>query len=139
MFHVLEHIKDPIECLKELATHLNKNGKIIIEIPNASDALLKLYNCKSFADFTYWSCHLFLYNNKTITDIVKKSGLKIKKRRNIQRYGLANHLHWILKNKPGGHKVWAKYNFRPINKFYAFILSILSLTDTIEIEVIKSK
>ena len=66
MFHVLEHIPDPKSILDELSGMLADNGQIIVEVPNADDALLTLYNNSPFSHFTYWSCHLFLYTAKTL-------------------------------------------------------------------------
>lgn len=137
MFHVLEHIKDPVKTLAEISKYLSKDGKIIIEVPNSQDVLLKLYKSKSFADFVYWSCHLFVFNEKTLKQTVQKAGLKIKKFRYIQRYTMMNHLYWLLKNKPGGHKVWAKYDCKLINFFYSLVLKLTKMTDTIEIIVEK--
>src|SRR3989339_1181847 len=57
LFHVLEHIKDPIELLKKLKKYLNFGGKIIIEVPNDDDALISYYKSQAFKDFTYWSLH----------------------------------------------------------------------------------
>ena len=51
LFHVLEHLPDPIEILVRLKKHLRKEGKIIIEVPNADDALLSLFDSRAFADF----------------------------------------------------------------------------------------
>ena len=133
MFHVLEHLKDPIESLKEIKKYLNPNGKIIIEVPNSNDALLKLYRSKSFANFVFWSCHLFVYNPKNLKQIVQKSGLKVKKIRYIQRYSLMNHMYWLLKHKAGGHKIWAKYDCKLFNTAYSFFLKLTKTTDTIEI------
>jgi len=42
MFHVLEHIPDPKSILFELNKLLAKGGQIIVEVPNADDALLSL-------------------------------------------------------------------------------------------------
>jgi len=44
MFHVLEHIPDPKSILSELSEMLANDGQIIVEVPNADDALLTLYN-----------------------------------------------------------------------------------------------
>lgn len=66
MFHVLEHIDTPIPLLKEIAEHLSPEGQIIAEVPNADDALLSLYGCEDFADFTYWRCHIYLYTEDTL-------------------------------------------------------------------------
>ena len=124
-----------VDLLKE---NLNDNGKIIIEVPNSNDVLLKLYKSKSFADFTYWSCHLFVFNKKTLKETVEKAGLKVKKIRHIQRYGIMNHMHWLLKNKPGGHKIWAKYDNKLANFIYSIVLKLFNVTDTVEIVVQKA-
>ena len=46
MFHVLEHIPDPIAMLKKIKnrwfsdTRIARGGNLILEVPSASDALL---------------------------------------------------------------------------------------------------
>lgn len=139
MFHVLEHLKNPVKELNHLSNYLAENGKIIIEVPSANDALLKLYHSKCFADFTYWSCHLFLFNKKNLIDIVERAGFKVQRVRNVQRYGLINHLYWLIKNKPAGHKKWRNFDFKIINIVYGWLLGLFSLNDTIEIIAIKNK
>ena len=137
MFHVLEHLKNPVNMLKEISQYLNDDGKIIIEVPNANDALLSLFKCKSFADFTYWSCHLFLFNKKTLVQIVEKAGLKVEKASYIQRYTFMIHLQWLIKYKPAGHKIWRKYDLKLLNLLYSIFLKLIGMTDTIEIVVSK--
>lgn len=135
MFHVLEHLQNPKEILKELSEKLEKNGEIIIEIPSSNDALLKVYNNKGFKNFTYWGCHLFLFNEKTLKKLFKDSDFKINYIKHIQRYGIANHLHWLLKNKPNGHNIWKMIDLNFLNKIYETILSFFKITDTIIISV----
>jgi hypothetical protein len=55
-----------------LTSLLNEDGEIIIEVPSSEDALLTLYKNASFSKFTYWSQHLFLFNQQTISELVKK-------------------------------------------------------------------
>lgn len=131
MFHVLEHLPDPIMILEELKKHLTDDGKIIIEIPNADDALLSLYESTDFADFTYWVCHLYLYTNSTLTKLMNRCGLKISIIQQIQRYPLSNHLYWLSKKKPGGHKKWAAFNNELLDTLYGERLSQLGIADTI--------
>ena len=131
LFHVLEHLPDPIQILEKLKTHLNGDGLIIIEVPNADDALLSLYKSDDFASFTYWICHLFLYTNRTLGDLAKKAGLKLSILQQIQRYPLSNHLYWLSKKKPGGHKEWAAFNDRMLDKLYGERLAALGIADTI--------
>ena len=106
LFHVLEHIKDPLAVLNALYTKLAKTGKIIIEVPSSTDILVNLYDCRAFSDFTYWSCHLYLFNEKTLRILLEKTKFKINSIKQYQRYTLANHLHWLAKGKPAGHIEW---------------------------------
>jgi SAM-dependent methyltransferase len=105
MFHVIEHIPDPTALLKEMRTHLLHNGKIVIETPNSDDALLSMYGCKDFAEFTFWSKHPFLYNEATLTALAHQAGYTATVRQ-YQRYPLANHLYWLSQGKPNGHSEW---------------------------------
>ena len=137
LFHVLEHLPDPIAILNKLKRHLSKDGKIIIEVPNADDALLSLYKSEEFANFTYWVCHLYLYTNKTIVDLINKCDMDISLIQQIQRYPLSNHLYWLSKKSPGGHKEWAAFNDDYLDKAYGQRLASLGIADTI-IAVIKN-
>ena len=137
MFHVLEHIKDPVDFLKNVALKLKKDGKIIIEVPNDDDALLSLYNCEAFKKHTYWSCHLYSYNKKVLKRIMHRTGLKIKYIKYFQRYGLFNHLNWIFSQKPNGHSSSHFMNNRLNNKLYGYFLGFLGKTDTIILSVNK--
>ena len=76
-FHVIEHIKEPLEILEKLSNLLEENGKLIIEVPNANDALLTIYENEAFSHFTYWSCHLYLYTRHTLELLAKKAGLEV--------------------------------------------------------------
>ena len=96
-FHVVEHLKNPKEILKDLSQLLAENGEIIVEVPNSDDALLTLYESNDFQNFTYWSQHLFLFNEKTMTELIKQAGLKFNWIKHVQRYPLSNHLYWLAK------------------------------------------
>jgi len=110
MFHVIEHIPYPTSLLEEIGRHLRPDGKLIIETPNADDALLTLYNCGDFAEFTYWSKHPFLYNEATLSALAHQSGYRVTNMEQYQRYPLANHLYWLSNGKPGGHDEWPFLN-----------------------------
>jgi 2-polyprenyl-3-methyl-5-hydroxy-6-metoxy-1,4-benzoquinol methylase len=130
-FHVLEHIKDPIRTLKNLALVLDKNGELIIEVPNINDALLTLYENKAFSEFYYWSNHLFMFNVKTLEDLVKKAGFKVNWIKYIQRYPLSNHLYWLSHGKPGGHKIFDFIDSKKLQNEYEKKLAYIDATDTI--------
>lgn len=129
-FHVVEHLEDPAEVLKHLATRL-RGGRIIIEIPSAEDALLTLYESKPFSEFTYWSCHLYLFNSCNLKLLAKKAGLVLDFIEHVQRYPLSNHLYWLSRGKPGGHKAWGFLDDEALSKAYAARLAALGRTDTL--------
>jgi 2-polyprenyl-3-methyl-5-hydroxy-6-metoxy-1,4-benzoquinol methylase len=131
LFHVLEHIPDPISLLKQLADKLNSGGCIIIEVPNANDALLSLYESDAFSDFTYWSCHLFLFNPNTLTLLAKKAELKINYIKQVQRYSLSNHLYWLAKHKPKGHVLWGFLDSKELYNAYEKQLGLINCCDTL--------
>lgn len=131
MFHVLEHFKDPRHILIKLSKLLSDSGRIIIEVPNAEDALLSFYKSKAFSEFTYWGCHLYLFNILTLKKLVESVGLSVDYLKQVQRYPLSNHLYWLAKGKPGGHKIWDFVDNEILNKEYESKLSAKGICDTI--------
>lgn len=134
LFHVLEHLTNPIETLQSLKKYLSVGGKLIVEVPNSEDALLTLYNSEKFADFTYWSCHTYLYNHFTLKKMVESAGFKVKMVKQIQRYTLGNHLYWLSEGKPGGHSHLALLDNDLLNSAYESTLASLGKCDTIILE-----
>ncbi|MEG1876542.1 MAG: class I SAM-dependent methyltransferase [Lachnospiraceae bacterium] len=130
-FHVIEHLENPLIYLKTMSEHLYEGGKIIIETPNSEDALLSLYHVKEFADFTYWSPHIILYNYNTIALLAEKAGLQVKWNRQLQRYPLSNHLYWLSEKQPGGHVKWDMFNDEVLIKEYQHILEEHHWCDTL--------
>ncbi|MBF0405776.1 MAG: class I SAM-dependent methyltransferase [Candidatus Riflebacteria bacterium] len=132
-FHVIEHLEDPSGVLNHLSTKLRKEslGEIIIEVPSSSDALLRIYENPPFSEFTYWSCHPYLFNSSNLPLLAKKAGLKIRYCNHIQRYPLSNHLYWLAKGQPGGHKQWSFLDSDSLSKAYEERLSALGKTDTL--------
>ncbi len=131
LFHVLEHFQDPSQLLKQLAEKLKPGGQIVVEVPNSRDALLTLYQSEAFSRFTYWSCHLFLFNASTLKDLADKSGLKVDYVQHVQRYSLANHLHWLSKGLPGGHGKWNFIDSVELGSAYEKSLAAIGCTDTL--------
>lgn len=131
LFHVLEHIPDPINILKQLKEKLCKAGQIIIEVPNANDALLTLYSSDAFSRFTYWSCHLFLFSVNTLSLLAKKAGLHINFIKQVQRYPLSNHLYWLAKQKPGGHIHWGFLDSQALHEAFEKQLGLMGVCDTL--------
>jgi 2-polyprenyl-3-methyl-5-hydroxy-6-metoxy-1,4-benzoquinol methylase len=131
MFHLLEHIPDPLPYLTRLRALLREEGRLIIEVPNAQDALLTLYENKPFSEFTYWSPHLFLHTPETLQTLLEKAGFHTVEVRQFQRYPLANHLYWLAKGKPGGQVHWGGLRNPAMECLYAETLAKLGKCDTL--------
>ena len=132
LFHVFEHLSNPQKWLNKFAEYLKDDGIVFIEVPNADDALLSLYECKSFADFTYWSAHLYLYTRESLTKLIKDNGqFDIELEGQVQRYPLSNHLYWLSNHKPGGHKKWQFFNSEKLDSEYKKALEKFFLCDTL--------
>ena len=138
MFHVLEHIPDPRSVLSELSEKLASDGQIIVEVPNADDALLTLYHNRPFSNFTYWSCHLFLYTAKTLQMLFDQMELKVNYIKQIQRYPLSNHLYWLANRKPGGHQKWHFLDSPELHAAYEKQLAAIGKCDTIVASISRS-
>lgn len=130
-FHVIEHLSSPVDTLKALANKLSSGGRMVIEVPNSEDALLTLYESVAFQRFTYWSQHLFLFNQETLKRLLHKAGLRILSIQQYQRYPISNHLHWLSKGLPGGHQCWSFLDTKGLNAAYANALATIGKCDTL--------
>lgn len=100
-YYVLEHIREPLEFIQSYTKMLNENGKMIFEVPCATDPLIELYKVPAFDKF-YWSvAHHWYFNKESLTALLGKTGLKFQLFPE-QRYDLSNHITWMLEGKPGG-------------------------------------
>ena len=76
MNHVLEHLDNPNETIKEIYRILKNNGIFIIGVPNTRSLANKLFN-KNWLAYDV-PRHLFNYSDKLIVDILKQHNFKIK-------------------------------------------------------------
>ena len=131
LFHVLHYLPNQIEILKILRSKLKKNGKVIIEVPNANDFLLSSDKFKFFRKFTFCKEQLILHTEKSLKLFVKKAGFKNIKIEFYQRYNINNHFGWFLHNKPGGHTFLKNLFDSKIIKNYSNFLIKKKITDTL--------
>ncbi len=130
MFHLIEHLNDPITYLNDIKTHLQKGARIFVETPSLDDALLGLYKNKSFMDFYFRKEHCFYYTEATLNALFKKAGFKNIDNIRLQRYGIANHLTWAVYNHSGSNDVFEKL-FCNMDKQYRDMLIKNKMNDTI--------
>lgn len=131
MFHVFEHLTMPLEDLTEIARVLRPGGKVLVEVPHAKDALLARYDCQAFEAFTLWSEHLLLHTRESLFRFLDYSGFSKIEISGIQRYSLANTLHWLSAGRPNGQAVWPDLLDHDLDKSYERKLDELDLTDTL--------
>lgn len=131
MFHVFEHLVNPLEELKKLHTKMSDNSRIIIEVPHANDFLLSFLENESFKKFTFWSEHLILHTRLSLQIYLEKAGFKNIVISGFQRYPLANHVHWLSEKKPGGHNIWDFLRTDALDCAYSEMLSNIDKNDTL--------
>ena len=131
LFHVFEHLINPIDCLIQIRNKMKKNAEILIEVPHAKDFLIEFLDLESFKKFTFWSEHLILHVKETLQIFLEKAGFKVLDVYGCQRYTLSNHLYWLSHNKPGGHIEWSKLNTLKLAQAYEEMLSLNDMNDTL--------
>ena len=128
LFHVFEHVHDPLGILQSLYAKMAPGGTLIVEVPHARDILFRL---ESFRDFSLWSEHLILHTKFSLQRFLTQAGFQNVRVDGYQRYGLANHLQWWFEGKPGGHQMGARLNKGWLDRWYTQKLMASDQTDTI--------
>lgn len=131
LFSLLEHIPEPAAFLQELAKRLAPGGRVIIEVPNAEEPLVSLYDIPAFKSFYFQAMHPYVYSLKALDILLQKAGLKRLSVQYKQRYGLANHLQWLKAGVPGGSAVFAKLFEGAADEAYRAALEKAGRTDTL--------
>lgn len=132
LFHVLEHLPEPIETLRALRAKLRPGGSLIVEVPHARDFLLYSLGLDAFKDFTLWSQHLILHTRESLRRFLVESGFSVAVIYSQQRYNLANHMTWAAKQKSGGHKGPLHWlGTSELNRIYGETLARSDQTDTL--------
>jgi SAM-dependent methyltransferase len=126
---VFEHIDNPKDFIEKIYKMVDtkRRGKFLLEFPNTDDPILSLYHVEKFKKFYYIPHHLFFWTPKTVKKFFDKTGIKVKIKL-LQKYGILNHLRWIMFGVPG--------NWHPhipiLDNIYKFILTnIFKVSDTI--------
>lgn len=131
IFHVFEHMTNPIETLVQVRRRLRPRGLVVVEVPHGKDYLLSHLNHEAFKEFTFWSEHLILHTRDTLRLYLELAGFSNVKVSGYQRYPLANHLHWMRFGKPGGHESRPELSTPALDVAYAHMLDGMDATDTL--------
>lgn len=137
LFHVFEHLTDPMTLLRQLHALMPAGGRLVIEVPHARDLLIGFARSEAFCRHTFWSEHLFLHTRDTLRALVAAAGFQVLAVQGVQRYPVANHLHWLAKGQPAGHVAWNMLVDERLDGAYADVLARLDLTDTLTLEALR--
>ena len=98
-FDVVEHVFNPKDFLKKCFDLLNKNGILVVAIPNHNDVLLTNYECEKYQKFYYHKAHINYFTSHSILDLCESVGFQggVK---SFLDYSFFNHVHWQQNNKP---------------------------------------
>lgn len=131
LFHVFEHLLEPLDALRVIHRKIVEGGKLVIEVPHANDFLITFLDLEEFKAFTFWSEHLILHTRQSLEILLRKAGFLDVCVTGYQRYPLANHLYWLAKGEPGGHKEWSFLVNIELDSAYRNVLAQLDKTDTL--------
>lgn len=101
LFHVLEHLADPVSVLRDLHGRMRHGAKLIVEVPHARDWLL--HHCEAFRNFSLWSEHKILHTRESLSCVLEAGGFAVEHVSGVQRYGIDNHRAWLEYGRPHVH------------------------------------
>lgn len=131
MIFILEHVRDPINFLKQVKPLLKSNGRIFILVPNIEDILISTYKINGLYEFYFTPAHQFYYSEKTLSLILQKAGFSDFQIKHYQRYDLSNHIHWMMTGKPGGKGKYSYIFNEKLDNEYANCLVQNKISDTL--------
>ena len=136
-YYVFEHIRHPVEFLKEYLELLKPGGTMLFEVPCATDPLIELYKVPAFDRF-YWSiAHHWYFRKESLSRVLKQVPCTFKLLPE-QRYDISNHIVWMLDGKPGGYGRYSSIFGEALDRAYKERLKKHWLCDTI-VAVLKKK
>jgi SAM-dependent methyltransferase len=130
LFHVLEHVPDPVRFLERLARLLCRGGRLIAEVPNVEDALVSRYRVPAYLSFYFQRAHLYYFSAATLGRAFRSAGIRAEIT-GFERYTLSNHIHWMLDGKPGGQHRFEALLDHNVETAYAQSLIRSGASDTL--------
>lgn len=98
LFHVLEHIGEPKEFLRNTKSLMRPEGNLLIEVPNLNDHMLDI--CSAYKEFYFQRAHVSYFTPGTLSLLANECGFRITVLFGIQRYSIGNAINWLTYGKP---------------------------------------
>lgn len=99
LFHVLEHIKKPLEFLNFIRKQFDNIETLIIEVPNNDELLISELSNIPYKNNHYSLEHLNYFNSDSLNELFNKSPFKVIFETQYQRYTLGNTFGWLKYGK----------------------------------------
>jgi len=131
LFHVLEHLRAPWECLARLQAQFPEAETFVLEVPNENEALQSLFDVAAYRPVHYTSDHVYYFTPNTLRRVAEAAGLAVVVDTQLQRYTLANTLGWLRHGKGGGQDQWDFLNDERLNQEYERVLTAQGVADSV--------
>jgi 2-polyprenyl-3-methyl-5-hydroxy-6-metoxy-1,4-benzoquinol methylase len=95
-FHVLEHVNNVVDFIKNMYDITKKDGLIVIEVPNEDDDLQEFSD--SYKKLIHFPSHISYFTKKTLQVLLDKANITDNSDVEfigVQRYGFFNWIDWI--------------------------------------------
>lgn len=129
-FHVLEHIIELDSFFLQIHQLAQVESIIIAEVPSLTDPLISLYSSKAYMKYYFQKQHPYIYSHASLERLMSYYKFKTQDILSHQRYGIENHLNWLVRKQPGGNEVFEKL-FSETNQQYIAELENSGKTDTV--------
>lgn len=132
LFHVLEHMHDPIAFLRDLRRlRLVDGGTMVCEVPNVDELLLEV--SEAYHDFYWIRAHLNYFGRAILLTVLEQAGFRDIEIIYQQRYGLLNLANWLMFGKPQiDHPIFEiDPPYRFVEQFYRSQLEMQGRSDSL--------
>ena len=98
LFHVLEHVENPIEFINQCFELVSSDGWFLVEVPNLNDNLLN--ESIEYRKFYWQRAHISYFDAPRLEMVFLKAGIEDFMIKGVQRYGIRNLISWLDNGKP---------------------------------------
>ena len=129
-YYVFEHVREPVGFIHDYMALLSPGGRMIFEVPSATEPLIELYQVPAFEQF-YWSvAHHWYFTPASLSRVLERAGYRYELFPE-QRYDVSNHMVWMQDGRPGGYGKYAAVFGSELDDVYKQTLKKAWLCDTI--------